>query len=105
VEDSFVPDGINVNSICLGIADPALPRGHRSDGDLYARAKQIPLGRIVQTEDISRVVTLLASGAFSYITGQALLVNGGFLMLRRQGAGEDKCGEENEFDFDPCLRA
>jgi NAD(P)-dependent dehydrogenase (short-subunit alcohol dehydrogenase family) len=81
VEGSLAPDDINVNSIFLGIADPALPRGHRSDGDLFARAKQIPVGRIAQTEDISLVVTLLATGAVSYITGQALLLDGGFLML------------------------
>jgi len=75
------PDGITVNSICPGIADTALPRGHRSEAELYARAKQIPLGRIAQTEDIARVVTFLATDAASYITGQALLVDGGSLML------------------------
>ncbi|MDP6559572.1 MAG: SDR family NAD(P)-dependent oxidoreductase [Candidatus Binatia bacterium] len=74
-------DGITVNSICPGIADTALPRGHCSDEDLYARAKQIPLGRIAQTEDIARAATFLATDAASYITGQSLLVDGGSLML------------------------
>ncbi len=77
----LAPDGITVNSICPGIADTALPRGHRSEEELYARAKEIPLGRIAQTEDIARVVTFLATDAASYITGQALLVDGGSLML------------------------
>jgi 3-oxoacyl-[acyl-carrier protein] reductase len=77
----LAPDGITVNSICPGIADTALPRGHRTEEELYARAKQIPLGRIAQTEDIARVVTFLATDAASYITGQALLVDGGSLML------------------------
>jgi len=77
----LAPDGITVNTVCPGIADTALPRGHRSEEELYARAKQIPLGRIAQTEDIARVVTFLATDAASYITGQALLVDGGSLML------------------------
>ena len=77
----LAPDGITVNSICPGIADTALPREHRSDEDLYARAKQIPLGRIAQPEDIAHVATFLATDAASYITGQALLVDGGSLML------------------------
>ena len=74
-------DGITVNSICPGIADTALPRSHRSEEDLYARAKQIPLGRIAQIDDIARVATFLATSAASYITGQALLVDGGSLMV------------------------
>lgn len=74
-------DGITVNAICPGIADTALPRGHRSDEEIYARAKEIPLGRIGHPEDIARTVTFLASDAASYITGQALVVDGGSLML------------------------
>lgn len=75
------PDGITVNSICPGIADTALPRGHRTTEELYASAKNVPMGRIAQTEDIARVATFLASDAASYITGQALVVDGGSLML------------------------
>ncbi|MCZ6449511.1 MAG: SDR family NAD(P)-dependent oxidoreductase [Deltaproteobacteria bacterium] len=76
----LAPDGITVNAVCPGIADTALPRGHRSDEELYARAKQIPLGRIAQPGDIAGVMNFLASDAASYITGQALLVDGGALM-------------------------
>ncbi len=74
-------DGITVNSICPGIADTALPRSHRTVEELYARAKDVPLGRIAQTEDIARVATFLATDAASYITGQALVVDGGNLLL------------------------
>ena len=75
------PDGITVNSICPGIADTALPRGRRSEEELYAMGEHIPLGRIANTEDIARVATFLATDAASYITGQALVVDGGSLML------------------------
>jgi 3-oxoacyl-[acyl-carrier protein] reductase len=73
-------DGITVNAVCPGIADTALPRAHHSDEEVYARGKQIPLGRIAQSGDIAGVMNFLASDAASYITGQALLVDGGALM-------------------------
>ncbi len=73
-------DGITVNAVCPGIADTAFPRAHHSDEEVYARGKLIPLGRIAQPGDIAGVMNFLASDAASYITGQALLVDGGALM-------------------------
>ncbi len=74
-------DGITVNAICPGVADTAQPRGHRSEEELRAMAKQIPLGRIAQPDDIVGPVLFLASDAASFITGQALMVNGGGFMF------------------------
>jgi 3-oxoacyl-[acyl-carrier protein] reductase len=73
-------DGITVNAVCPGIADTAFPRAHHSDEEIYARGKQIPLGRVAKPGDIAGVMNFLASDAASYITGQALLVDGGALM-------------------------
>jgi 3-oxoacyl-[acyl-carrier protein] reductase len=77
----LAPDGITVNAICPGIADTAQPRGHRSEEELMAQAKSIPLGRIGQPDDMAGPVVFLASDAGSYITGQALMVTGGSFML------------------------
>lgn len=74
-------DGITVNAICPGITDTALPRGHRSKEEMDDQGKQIPLSRIGQAEDLVGPVIFLASDAASYITGQALIVNGGGFML------------------------
>jgi NAD(P)-dependent dehydrogenase (short-subunit alcohol dehydrogenase family) len=44
------------------------------------RLQAIPLGRFAQPEDVSGVVMFLASPAASYITGQSLQVDGGWLV-------------------------
>jgi 3-oxoacyl-[acyl-carrier protein] reductase len=74
-------DGITVNAICPGVTDTAQPRGHRSEDELMAQAKSIPLGRIGQPADMVGPVVFLASDAASYITGQALMVTGGAFMF------------------------
>lgn len=77
----LAPDGITVNAICPGITDTVLPRSHRSKEEMDDQGKQIPLGRIGQPEDLVGPIIFLASDAASYITGQALIVNGGGFML------------------------
>jgi 3-oxoacyl-[acyl-carrier protein] reductase len=74
-------DGITVNAICPGVTDTAQPRGHRSEEELMAQAKSIPLGRIAQPEDMVGPVLFLASDAAAYVTGQALMVTGGGFVL------------------------
>jgi NAD(P)-dependent dehydrogenase (short-subunit alcohol dehydrogenase family) len=43
-------------------------------------AKNIPVGRIGDSKDISSIVFFLASDESSYITGQVLHVNGGLTL-------------------------
>lgn len=51
-------------------------------GDEFKQSavKQIPLGRVGNTEDIAGAVAFLASDDAAYITGHVLSVNGGMLM-------------------------
>lgn len=44
----------------------------------YARA--VPLGRVAEPEDMANAVLFLASDEASFITGQCLLVNGGYTL-------------------------
>ena len=76
------PDGIRVNCVCPGdvltpmLRDDAAKRD--MDWDDYADgAKQRPLGRIGTVEEIADAVLFLASDESSFVTGEALVVDGG----------------------------
>jgi meso-butanediol dehydrogenase/(S,S)-butanediol dehydrogenase/diacetyl reductase len=83
--------GVRVNAICPGIVDTDFNRrldeilGVRQQGlapgqFLEQRAASVPLGRLADPAEIAGVIVFLASPAAAYITGQAVTVDGGFLM-------------------------
>ena len=69
-------DQITVNTICPGrIATGRLATVFGEEAE--ALAKQVPLGKIGQPEDIAGLVALLASNKGGYITGATIHVDGG----------------------------
>jgi 3-oxoacyl-[acyl-carrier protein] reductase len=69
--------GIRMNVVAPGSVDaPAVARG-QSDEDYTAMTARIPLSRRGQPEDIADVVVFFASPMSRYVTGQALVVDGG----------------------------
>jgi 3-oxoacyl-[acyl-carrier protein] reductase len=72
--------GINVNSIAPGIANTGFAR-QAPPGMLDSFAKNIPLGRLTEPQDIANTVAFLASDVSGDIVGQTLSVDGGMLML------------------------
>jgi NAD(P)-dependent dehydrogenase (short-subunit alcohol dehydrogenase family) len=75
------PYGVRVNCVAPGRTLTAINRHLLSDPKEYAEAiKRIPLGRFGQPEDIARAIAFLASGASSYVTGQTLVVDGGWVL-------------------------
>lgn len=76
------PDGIRVNCVCPGdvmtpmLPDDAAKRGMSWD-DYAAGAADRPLGRIGTAEDIANACVYLASDESSFVTGEALVVDGG----------------------------
>jgi 3-oxoacyl-[acyl-carrier protein] reductase len=75
----LAPRGITVNAICPGSMDTARmssTRGQEPDTVLL----ELPVGRIGQPKDIGAMVAFLASPDASFITGQAINVNGGMFM-------------------------
>ena len=72
--------GIRVNSVSPGIIDTPMLRGPFSEDDTNAFAEAVPLARLGTPEDVANAVVFLLSDASSYITGQAIHVNGGLRM-------------------------
>jgi NAD(P)-dependent dehydrogenase (short-subunit alcohol dehydrogenase family) len=73
--------GIRVNGVAPGGTDTprmreAITRLGLDETELVER---VPLGRRAQSEEIAAVVAFLASDEASYISGQMLAVDGGFL--------------------------
>jgi NAD(P)-dependent dehydrogenase (short-subunit alcohol dehydrogenase family) len=75
---------IRVNCICPGDTDTAMLRsearqlGEAEDRFLASSANR-PLGRVGKPEEIARAVLYLASDAASFVTGAAVVVDGGGL--------------------------
>jgi NAD(P)-dependent dehydrogenase (short-subunit alcohol dehydrogenase family) len=75
----FAPFGIRVNAVCPGTADTEMVRHLRPDDEeLAALATTYPLGRLTTVDDVASAVLWLASDAASFVTGHALVVDGGF---------------------------
>jgi len=76
------PQGIRVNCVCPGdvltpmLHDDAAKRGMTWD-DYAAGAARRPLGRIGTVNEIADAVLFLASDESSFVTGDALVVDGG----------------------------
>ena len=70
---------IRVNAICPGLVDTKLASAIVSNPALSKRfTERAALGRYAQPEEISGMVTYLASDEASYVTGQSFALDGGY---------------------------
>jgi dihydroanticapsin dehydrogenase len=81
--DELGPDGVTVNAVCPGWVDTAFNDSFWAHQHDPGRARDdltgsIPLRRQADPDDVTGVLLFLASAASSYITGQALVVDGGY---------------------------
>lgn len=76
----LAPQGINVNAVGPAIIKTALVAPLIQPGMPYGEAglRKTPLGRFGEPEDVAWPVVFLCSPAASYITGQTLMVDGGW---------------------------
>ena len=71
--------GITVNAIAPGFFVTNIGGGHAHDPALQsALAKDIPMHRVGQPDDIKPLALFLASPASEYITGQEIVIDGGW---------------------------
>lgn len=72
------PRNIRVNALCPGpILTPHVERFFPTEEDKAIRLARIPLGRFGRPEDVASAVAFLVSDQSSWMTGQALLLDGG----------------------------
>ena len=77
---ALAPHRIRVNAIAPGLTDTAQPRYGNTEEQIAERAREIPLGRIAQPDEIAKVAVFLATSDAGWITGELIHVNGGFYM-------------------------
>ena len=78
------PQNIRVNSVCPGDIDTPMLRNEarqlgQAETDFLAEAADRPLRRFGSPDEVAQAVLYLASDASSYVTGTALVVDGGGL--------------------------
>lgn len=74
------PRGIRANCICPGVIDTPLTRSflEGDDGALQQEYADVaPLGRMGTPEEVANCILFLASDEASFVTGSAMLVDGG----------------------------
>lgn len=76
-------EGIRVNAVCPGYIDTSFVSPYLADKPdvMNEVLKHIPLGRLGTPDEAAWPIVFLASNAASYITGQALIIDGGWMLL------------------------
>lgn len=72
------PSGVRVNCVSCGLIDTKM-NGELSTDELQAVINEIPMGRMGTPDDAASAVVFLAGDDSSYITGQVLRVDGGWI--------------------------
>ena len=69
---------ILVNTVSPGFVMTALTRQNNTAAQIKELGGQVPVGRLAQPAEIANVVLFLASSSNTYVTGQNIVVDGGF---------------------------
>jgi NAD(P)-dependent dehydrogenase (short-subunit alcohol dehydrogenase family) len=83
--------GVTVNAICPGLVDTELGEGlvaeyadisgTTAEARMQALLARIPVGRVIQPEEVAELAVYLARRESGGMTGQSLLYDGGMLMV------------------------
>ena len=76
------PHGVRANAVCPGVTDTPMPREDFGQGNWEETkaemARQYPLRRLGEPEDVANAMLFLASDEADWITGHALVIDGGY---------------------------
>jgi 3-oxoacyl-[acyl-carrier protein] reductase len=75
---SLASYNVRVNAICPGAVGTDMFRRNYADEKLLKkRVMAIPMNRVAEPDEVAKVAAFLASDYSSYVTGQAIVVDGG----------------------------
>jgi len=80
----LAPEGVAVNAVAPGLIETAMTK-ERLHGDAYYQAAMLhptPMRRAGQPEEVAAVIAFLASADASYVSGEVIAVDGGWLTGR-----------------------
>lgn len=78
-------DGVLVNSVAPGFVMTKMTRANNDEATIQRLTDGIPLGRMAEPEEIADIVYFVSSQQNRYLTGQDLVVDGGFSIGGFQG--------------------
>jgi 3-oxoacyl-[acyl-carrier protein] reductase len=77
----FAAYGVRVNAVCPGVIETEMTATLRQDEAMMRKwLEDIPQGRLGQPQDVVDLVLYLCSASASYLTGQAINIDGGKVM-------------------------
>jgi NAD(P)-dependent dehydrogenase (short-subunit alcohol dehydrogenase family) len=71
--------GIMVNALCPGFVKTDMTASILSESDMNDLSAKVPLGRFAAEDEIAKSALFLCSELNSYMTGQTLVIDGGFI--------------------------
>tara|TARA_R110001632_G_scaffold232905_1_gene375122 strand:+ start:8592 stop:9266 length:675 start_codon:yes stop_codon:yes gene_type:complete len=71
-------DNIQVNTVSPGFTDTKLTRTILSDNQIKKLLSKVPMNRMANPYEIANIVVFLCSELNTYITGQNIIIDGGF---------------------------
>ena len=74
------PFGIKVNALAPGVIETKMTRQNNSPEKVAELKAGIPLGRLGKPEDIAKAAFFLCSEENSFITGQTIVADGGYII-------------------------
>jgi NAD(P)-dependent dehydrogenase (short-subunit alcohol dehydrogenase family) len=78
----YATAGIRSNAVCPGFVRTPMTQWRLDIPELRAQVEaHIPVGRVAEPDDIADAIAVLASGRLGYMTGHALVVDGGWTVV------------------------